>query len=221
MQEKFTKSFSIEKTEQSENGDYVFSGWAYKYGEDKDGIILKKGGITFADTIDIYLDHNNWGLSIGKVLEKTDSDEGIYVKISLYKESLEQGLLKRNIKEGNLTSLSVGGRMLEKTIDKDGIVTVTKATLNEISIVYAGANAGAKIVEKTLSNTKVDDIRDVEDVFKSIGLSGNLTKKLISVIKSSIRDDIGEEKREALKVQQEEAVIKTIDQIILNKTITK
>ena len=126
--------------------DYDFSGWATKFGiKCSDGVTIAKGA--FAEdngkTVSMVYMHNHKDLDnvIGHAVLET-RDEGVYAYCKMNNSERGQ-LAKELVKNGDLTSMSIFATQLKKASGN----VVTHGSIKELSLVLAGANPGACIVE--------------------------------------------------------------------------
>lgn len=218
----FKKQYKANFEFSNENKDdkkYVFKARIYEYGKDLDGIHLKKGGISHAENVKIFTNHETWRKwAIGKVYDFEYKEDGIYAKMEIEPDNDEEAMIVSKIKKGLIDAVSVGGQMLEREVEKDGTVIVTKSIIKEVSLVNEGANAGAKITEKSL-NKSIETIRDVESVLRD-SFSNTLAKKLISICKNSSPNEVEEKEstdQDQRDVAKEERDVQKEDKVSRSK----
>lgn len=114
-----------------------------------------------------------------------ETAEGLYIKVRLPKDdTLVKGRVIPQIKVGSIRTMSIGFRVIEREIDRDGNRRILKVDLLEVSLVTFPANPLAKI-EGFKSNP----------LFKAVGFDGETREDAIKFIEDS---DYSEEHKKTL-----------------------
>ncbi len=127
----------------------TITGLAAPYGVEatvSDGtrVILERGAlITGGRKPKLYMSHDS-SKAIGLVTERVDSAEGMYFTATISSTRLGDEALVLAA-DGVLDSVSVGINPTEFTFDNNGVMHVTAATFDELSLVTQGAWAAAQI----------------------------------------------------------------------------
>src|SRR5690606_10667595 len=135
----------------------------------------------------LYVDHPHQRgesrIPIGVLTKAVEDQHGLYVEGAVNLETTAGREVWALMKQGALRSMSIGFRVAPDGARFNAAtqtVEFTAVDVFEVSIVDQPANDGARI-EKIKSRLAAGDtitVRDVEQVFKSIGFSRRESKKL-------------------------------------------
>ena len=160
----------------------TITGLAAPYGvmatvSDGTRVILEPGSLPVegrAPTLQMYHDSTQ---VIGRVVERVDAPEGMYFTAKISATNLGNEALVL-ASDGVLDSVSVGISPTEFSYDSDGIMHVTAATFDELSLVAQGAWASAQItqVAASIPQTEPDnDNNNDQTPTEEIPLSDSIT----------------------------------------------
>ena len=196
----------------------TFSGYASVFGNvDTYGDTIKKGA--FLDTIQkstpkMFFNHN-WGLPIGKWVDISEDDHGLFVKGEFTPDLDLSKNIKAAMKHGTLDGLSIGGFLKKGDFEetKDGRLIHKWSELAEISPVCFPADNSARInlasvksidFEALLPECKTE--RDIEKLLRDAGLGKWEAMAIVSRAKAILvgRDaqDSDEAKTQALILER-------------------
>ena len=140
---------------------YDFAGWATKNNlRCSDGRVIRKNA--FADqngkTVPLVWNHDHKDAQnvLGHALLE-NRDEGVYAYGTFNDTEAGQNA-KKLVEHGDISSLSIYANQLKQNRDD-----VMHGKICEVSLVLAGANPGACIVEKKLSHSDISDEDELEE----------------------------------------------------------
>lgn len=113
---------------------------------------------------------HSWDEPIGKALDYREADEGLYLTARL---DIGQGIARADqahaqLRSGTLTDVSVGF-MRVASEDKGDYVMITKAELDEVSVVLRGAVPGARVLAvRSARSGEVVDLTAVEEIARRV-----------------------------------------------------
>lgn len=126
--------------------EYDFSGWATKFGiKCSDGVTIAPKSFSENDGKEVPLiwnhDHKDMKMVVGHALLE-QRDEGVYAYGKF--NNTEEGVrAKELVRNGDITAMSIWAHQLKKSAGN----IVTHGLIRELSLVLAGANPGACVVE--------------------------------------------------------------------------
>lgn len=189
-----TKNSGIPLNVKALSEDGTFEGYGSIFGNvDSYGEIVESGAFTASlaeakrkgRKVKLLWQHNP-DQPIGVWDDIAENNKGLYVKGRLLKDVCGQaseayGLLK----EGALDGLSIGYRVIEAAPhpDKQGILSLKKLDLREVSIVTFAANERARVesVKHILAAGELPTVREFEDFLRD---AGGFSKTLAAAIAS-------------------------------------
>ena len=122
---------------------------------DRHGEVIKQDGWIldgYKKNPVVLAHHNSWYFPIGKTLDIAVENGKLMFKFVLTEATQEAREAGQLVKEGILSTFSVGFRALER--DPDDRSIITKAELYEISLVTIPANPNAVVLAKGLNDNK-------------------------------------------------------------------
>ena len=153
---------------------FFFSGKAADYGVmDVDGDVFAEGAFTESinyinaergGRIGVYYNHKIYDTPIGVIYEFTEKSDGLYVKGFIDAYAPHANGVVRGIRTGALTDMSVTARIASSSVREESapdgrrIRDIKSAGLREISVVWYGAQFGARLnaVRKASQPAAVD-----------------------------------------------------------------
>jgi HK97 family phage prohead protease len=180
-----------------------FEGYASVFGGiDSYGDTMHKGA--FKMTLEgrerpVRMRWNHFGPVIGRYLEITEDENGLYVRGQLTPGHSTAEDVKASLKHGAIDGLSIGF-MLDDYEDKAGGGRDIKSVkLIEISVVEEPADLGAKITSIKSAIADATRLADIELILRDAGLSRSESTALVSRIKTIAHVDV-EQKNNADKM---------------------
>jgi len=113
---------------------------------------------------------HSWDEPIGKATGFRETDEGLYLTARL---DIGQGIPRADqayaqLRSGTLTDVSVGF-MRRADEERDGVTVITKADLDEVSVVLRGAVPGARVLAvRSARSGEVVDLAAVEQIARRV-----------------------------------------------------
>lgn len=113
---------------------------------------------------------HDWSEPIGRALDYRETDEGLYLTARL---DIGQGIARADqahtqLRSGTLTDVSVGF-MRVASEDNGDHVMITKAELDEVSVVLRGAVPGARVLAvRSARSGEVVDLGAVEEIARRV-----------------------------------------------------
>lgn len=112
-----------------------------------------------ADHLPVIAWAHSWDEPIGRVTDWEERDDGLYITgrfsdpeaVPRARQAISQ------LSDGTLTDVSVGFSRLEDTRAEDGIVDITRAVLDEVSVVLRGAVPGAQVLSIRTPAGQIDE----------------------------------------------------------------
>ena len=137
-----------------------FAGYATRYNvQCSDGRTLRNGSFDWQDGEVVPLvwshDHETLGNVLGHALLEKRND-GMYA-YGFFNDSANGVDAKTLVEHGDITKLSINATGLKQKRTSAMTADVTHGTINELSLVLAGANEGAYIDFHTMSHSDYDD----------------------------------------------------------------
>jgi HK97 family phage prohead protease/HK97 family phage major capsid protein len=230
---KVNAPFSItEKSEENENGEITISGYASTDHKDRDGDVILasawKGGIKDFKNNPVILAFHDHRQPIGKAEEIGVDEKGLKITAKISKAA---GSILDLIKEGVLSTFSVGFRVKDADYDKDtNIFVIKKAELFEVSVVSVPANAKAsfsvvknfesdsdyeQFKAELLNETSVREIEEIQTMTTETKSSEAKAPDYVAIaasVRKQVLADLAEEKRAAdEKKAAEDKAIKDVN----------
>ena len=197
-----TKNSELPLEVKALSDDGTFEGYGSIFGNvDSYGEIVEPGAFTASlvdarrkgRTVKMLWQHDPQQ-PIGVWGDLAEDNKGLYVKGTLLKEASPRaaeayGLLKA----GALDGLSIGYRVVEAAphADKQGVLSLKKLDLKEVSIVTFAANDRARVdsVKHTLAAGIVPTVREFEDLLRDAGFSKRLAAAIATKAAPHLRGD--------------------------------
>lgn len=182
---------------QGETG--TFEGYASKWnGVDSYGDTILKGA--FADTLratapKMFFNHQ-WGMPVGKWLDLSEDNEGLYVKGELTPGLSISADVRAAMKHGTLDGLSIGGFLKKGDYEeKDGRRVIRKwTTLAEISPVVFPADSAARIDLSTVKSIDFENLlpeckseKEIERLLRDAGLGKWEAMAIVSRVRAIVK----------------------------------
>lgn len=139
---------------------------------------------TFTDSLEERLPVIAWGHDwtepIGRATGYRETDEGLYLtaRLDIGKGIARADQAHEQLRSGTLTDVSVGFmRVSSETPDPDGPTIITRAELDEVSVVLRGAVPGAKVLAvRSARSGEVVDLAAVEAIAARV-VAGEITRE--------------------------------------------
>lgn len=181
-----TFSFEVKAIKDDDKNHFTFEGYASTFGnKDLGEDIIMAGAFTKSleedKEVPILWQHNMQD-PIGKSVELSEDDNGLYIKAILPKDDdLVKGRVMPQMKIGSIKEMSIG-YFVKDFEYKEEVRLLTELQLFEVSLVTKAMNPRALITGmKSLED--LSEIKDVESVLKGNGFSNKEAKTLISKVK--------------------------------------
>ena len=176
-----------------ENDEFFrFEGLASTFGNiDLVDDIVERGAFaeSIAEKAPIILWQHDMFEPIGMPEETKEVEAGLFVRARLPKaDTLVSGRVIPQMKVGSITTMSIGFRVKEFSIDEKGIRRLEKVDLKEISLVTFPANPLAKIADFKGDEMEVVDVEKAKEINTKRGFekclreSGAFTKDAACVL---------------------------------------
>jgi len=175
----------------------VFEGYASVFGVvDSDGDIIEPGAFAQAlknqsRAVAMFFNHRRNEIPVGKWLELSEDNKGLYVRGELTPGNPQSEALKAAMVHGTVGGMSVGFSAAKGDVTSiaTGYSFRNVSRLSEISVCTFPANEAATV--STLKSMEtIESIRDAENWLReSAGLSKSEAQALIARIKSAVRSD--------------------------------
>lgn len=182
------KEVALELKEADDSG--IVTGYGSVFGtEDLGGDVVAKGA--FSESLKtktplMLWSHDLWAPPIGKWTEAKEDDHGLYLEGKLFLDAGDQvKMIHTGLKEGAITGLSIGFYSDVYETDKDtGIRTISKARLEEVSLVNFPMNTEARVASvkmyQMLRRGETPTKRDLEAMLRDAGFSRQQAKAFIA-----------------------------------------
>lgn len=136
---------------------------------------------------------HDWGEPIGRATDHDDRDDGLYMTFHLSDpDAVPRARQARaQLGDGTLTDVSVGfmRRASRDAEDEEGVVDITKADLDEVSIVLRGAVPGAQILSVRSGAVSVDAVVEIAKRKAAGELSDEEAQAALALLSSDESDD--------------------------------
>lgn len=152
----------------------------------------------------IMLRWNHYGPIIGKWLEMTEDDKGLYVKGELTPGHSVAEDVYASMKHGAVNGLSIGYRVKQATeYPEEGRRELKEIELVEISVVESPADNAARISGVKSSIEGAESLKEIESILRDAGgFSRTDATMLVSRIKSIAHGEREAEKKTSDEVAQ-------------------
>lgn len=139
---------------------------------------------------------HNWSEPIGRVTAYREADEGLYItgRFSDPEAVPRARQAAAQLRDGDLTDVSVGFTRLADRTGSDGVVDITKGELDEVSIVLRGAVPGSRVLSLRSAEGAVTTV--AEDAVVSLArrvTAGELTQEEAKVALALLADPVDPE----------------------------
>ena len=177
-------SFKMDEVDEEQG---IFKGYASTYDLDRGGDIIVKGAFdktlaTKASQVKILWQHEQ-DTPIGKPMLMRTDETGLYVEGKISDTSYGKDA-KILMKDGVITSMSIGFIANEVDYNSDGIRLIKELELIEFSLVTYPMNEKAVITQ--VKNAL--DVRELEHILREAGYSKAQATKMASVSITSLRE---------------------------------
>ena len=177
----------------------TFEGYASKWnGVDSYGDTILKGA--FADTLKatapkMFFNHQ-WDMPVGKWLDLSEDNEGLYVKGELTPGLSISSDVRAAMKHGTLDGLSIGGFLKKGDYEeKDGRRIIRKwSQLAEISPVVFPADSAARIDLSTVKSIDFENLlpeckseKEIERLLRDAGLGKWEAMAIVSRVRAIVK----------------------------------
>lgn len=186
-----TKSIDTGITIKSDSDSMSFEGYASTFNNaDVVGDVFVKGAFEAAEAAStrMLLNHDH-GMVIGKWLEMSEDDHGLFVKGELTPgHSIAQDVYA-SLKHGAISAMSVGFRINESVENKSGGRDISSVDLIETSLVAVPANSLAQITEVRSAIEAIKSLKAAEAVLRDCGFSRSEAKHFVSAVSALTQRD--------------------------------
>lgn len=193
--------FGFELKKESVGTDGMFEGYASTFGGDPDkgGDIVAKG--CFAETLKKNGDGNGiamlWShdarMPIGAWQNFLEDEKGLFCKGMVHPKAAPEGVPVLDLlRMGGIKGLSIGYKTIQATRDeKKNTRTLQKVDLLEVSLVTFPMNTRASVTSvKGILEAKTP--RELEGALREAGIDHQVSKYLVKLCKSGLRDAGGQ-----------------------------
>lgn len=155
-------NINFEKKQIDDSG--IFSGYASNFGNiDSHNDIIMPGAFSNVkdiNNINLLWQHDK-KKPIGKIIEITEDDSGLFVTAKLFTNSPYGSKAYKMLKKGILNGLSIGYRVMDSVRNAAQVRIIKDIDLYEISLVHFPSNDKSRVLE-------VKDAKDLKDLVKSL-----------------------------------------------------
>ncbi|UAK25858.1 HK97 family phage prohead protease [Sphingomonas nostoxanthinifaciens] len=184
------------------NDDGTFEGYGSVFGNvDSYGEVVEPGAFT-ASLVDArrkgrsikLLWQHDPAQPIGTWDDLAEDSKGLYVKGRLLKDTVPQAASAYALlKGGALDGLSIGYRVVEAAphADKQGILSLKKLDLKEVSLVTFAANDRARVdsVKHQIAAGGMPTVREFEDALRELGFTRSKAEALATACLPHLRGE--------------------------------
>jgi uncharacterized protein len=182
-----TKNSGVALEAKAIKDDGTFEGYGSIFGNvDSYGEIVEPGAFSASlvesrrkgNTVKMLWQHDP-AQPIGVWTDMAEDSKGLYVSGRLLKDKVPQAAAAYELlKEGALDGLSIGYRVVEAVPhpDKQGVLSLRKLNLKEVSVVTFAANDRARVtdVKHMIAAGLVPSVREFEELLREAGFSKSL-----------------------------------------------
>jgi len=201
------KSLSLDQTQLRASSDgYEFEGYASVFGvKDSDGDIIEKGAFNLDSAIPkMFFNHFHYDLPVGKWLNMSQDDNGLYVKGRLTKGNSQAEDIRASLADSTIDGMSVGFMMSKDDYEEKADHRLIKNIPNlfEISVVTFPANSAARIDSVKSSLDGMSDIKEFEVFLRESGnISRSVAGALVAKAKAIFQREAEQEAKEQKLLQ--------------------
>lgn len=193
--------FEVKQILEEDTEFFIFEGLASTFGNiDLVDDIVMPGA--FKESLEtrtpVILWQHNSHEPIGVPLEIREIDAGLFLKAKLPRaDTLVSGRIIPQIKIKSITKMSIGFRVKEFSIDEEGVRTLEKVDLMEISLVTFPANPLASVTDfKCLDIDDVKEIKTCRQFEKALRDSGAFSNKAATLLASNFQGELDDQQPE-------------------------